>query len=277
MKNPQAGPEATTLRIHHLQVLGQKFRVAVRPGSGVPLLLFNGVGAGLEHLLPFVQRLEGREAIVFDAPGTGESPLPRMPYRPAFLAQQVAGLLDQLGYTEVDVLGISWGGLIAQQFAFQFAQRCRRLVLVSTGSSLMPQGAGRDMSAARAELMEIRGDRPVGWSEPIGIGSQMMAVMGWSSRLWLPRLSQPTLILAGEKDAVMPVANGKRLHALIPHSTLHVLDGKHALLSMNGPRCAELVSAFLQADDAEVRTEHKEHKARAPRGWPFNISALHAA
>lgn len=253
MTNHPGVPVEAAVRMHRIEVLGQTFRVAVRPGRGVPLLMFNGAGASLEQLLPFVKRLEGVEAIVFDAPGTGESPLPRMPYRPLSLVRQVAGILDQLGYGEVDALGVSWGGFIAQQFAWQFPKRCRRLVLVSTGTSLFPSGASGGKSAASAELMEIRGNRPVEWREPIGFGYQMMAVAGWSSRFWLPRLRQPTLILAGARDSIMPVENGKRLHALIPHSTLHVLDGKHALLGSNGPRCADLVSSFLRADDASAQ------------------------
>ena len=76
--------------------------------------------------------LDGPEAIVFDVPGVGGSPAPRLPYRPWTLARLSAQLLDQLGYDHVDVLGVSWGGAIAQQFAFQQAKRCRRLILAAT-------------------------------------------------------------------------------------------------------------------------------------------------
>src|SRR5262249_57347944 len=72
------------------------------------------------------------EAIVFDVPGVGGSPAPRLPYRPWTLVRLTAQLLDQLGYGEVDVLGVSWGGALAQQFAFQQGGRCRRLVLAAT-------------------------------------------------------------------------------------------------------------------------------------------------
>jgi pimeloyl-ACP methyl ester carboxylesterase len=62
----------------------------------------------------------------------GGSPVPALPYRPWMLARLSARLLDQLGHERVDVLGVSWGGALAQQFAFQHAARCRRLVLAAT-------------------------------------------------------------------------------------------------------------------------------------------------
>ena len=70
--------------------------------------------------------------IVFDVPGVGGSPAPALPYRPWMIARLSAALLDQLGHDRADVLGVSWGGALAQQFAFQHAERCRRLVLAAT-------------------------------------------------------------------------------------------------------------------------------------------------
>ena len=100
--------------------------------AGPPLLIFNGIGASIELVEPFLDALDGREAIIFDVPGVGGSPAPRLPYRPGTLARLSARLLDQLGHARVDALGVSWGGALAQQFAFQEAKRCRRLVLAAT-------------------------------------------------------------------------------------------------------------------------------------------------
>src|SRR5499425_131556 len=116
------------------QVEGQTLRVGIRRGEKArpPLLLFNGIGANIELVEPFLDALPGPEAIVFDMPGVGGSPAPRLPYRPSTLARLTARLLDQLGHAQVDVLGVSWGGAPAQQFAFQQAARCHRLVLAAT-------------------------------------------------------------------------------------------------------------------------------------------------
>src|SRR5215472_6150221 len=116
------------------QVEGQTLRVGIRRGehAGPPLLLFNGIGANIELVRPFLAALQGPDAIVFDVPGVGGSPAPRLPYRPSTLARLSARLLDDLGYAQVDVLGVSWGGALAQQFAHQQGSRCRRLVLAAT-------------------------------------------------------------------------------------------------------------------------------------------------
>src|SRR6201987_6465314 len=97
-----------------------------------PLLLFNGMGANIELVEPFLDALDGQPAILFDVPGVGGSPPPWLPYRPSTVARLTAPLLDQLGHEQVDVLGMSWGGALAQQFAHQHPKRCRRLVLAAT-------------------------------------------------------------------------------------------------------------------------------------------------
>src|SRR5438046_3520588 len=123
---------------------GQTLRVGVRPGARErpPLLVFNGIGANIELVEPFLAALDGPEAIVFDVPGVGGSPSPRLPYRPSTIARLASQLLDQLGRQEVDVLGVSWGGALAQQFAFQYRRHCRRLVVAATSPGHLT-GPGR--------------------------------------------------------------------------------------------------------------------------------------
>ena len=102
-----------------------------------PLLLCNGIGSSLDVLMPFVEALDPAIGVIaFDVPGVGGSPLPRRPYRFGGLARLVGSLVQQLGHSRFDVLGISWGGGLAQQIALQNPRRCRRLVLVSTGTGL---------------------------------------------------------------------------------------------------------------------------------------------
>ena len=114
-----------------INVCGQRLHIDIRKGTGVgtPLLLMNGIGVKLELLHPFVDALDpALEIIRFDVPGVGKSPPPIVPHRFSTLALLVQKMLSQLGYKQVDVLGISWGGQLAQQFAFQHASRCRRLI-----------------------------------------------------------------------------------------------------------------------------------------------------
>src|SRR5258708_39323769 len=127
-------PAGSDAGLRPIRVLGKRLAVAVRRGDGTrtPLLLINGIGANLELLQPFVDALDPAiEVIRFDVPGVGGSPTPPLPLRFPALAWLAGRMLDALGYKRVDVLGISWGGGLAQQFAMQHPWRCRRLILVS--------------------------------------------------------------------------------------------------------------------------------------------------
>ena len=119
-----------------LSIGGRIVRVAVREGNPdwPPLLLCNGIGASLELFQPFVDALDPQRGVIrFDMPGIGGSPAPVVPYHLVTLPSLLSGLLYQLGYEQADVLGISWGGGLAQQFAASCPARVRRLVLVATG------------------------------------------------------------------------------------------------------------------------------------------------
>ena len=120
-----------------MEAAGTPLRVAIRPGTGTgpPLLLCNGIGMRLEAFRPFVDALDPAiEVIRFDAPGVGGSQLPNLPYRFTTLALLLREMLHHLGHQQADVLGISWGGGLAQQFALLNPRLCRRLILVATST-----------------------------------------------------------------------------------------------------------------------------------------------
>ena len=139
---PELGSKPDGIEARQISINGQRLQVAIKHGSGnrPPLLLFNGIGANWELAKPFLQALTTTTAIIFDVPGVGGSPRPLLPYRLSTLAQLAAELVAELGYQEVDVAGVSWGGGLAQQFAYQYPKRCRRLVLAATapGGTMVP-------------------------------------------------------------------------------------------------------------------------------------------
>jgi poly(3-hydroxyalkanoate) depolymerase len=268
--------------VRTVAVGGQHLRIAVRPGDGTrtPLLLANGIGASLEVLQPFVDALDPSvEVLRFDVPGVGGSPLPRVPYRLPALARLVAGLLDQLGHATVDLLGVSWGGGLAQQFALCHRDRCRRLVLAATATGTLmvparpkvlarmatprryldPDYAERiaadlyggtmrsDPGRARALL---HGRTRVGPRR--GYLYQLAAGAGWSSLPLLPFIRQPALLLAGDDDPIIPLLNARIMRRLLPHAELHVYHGGHLGLLTEAAALAPVVDRFLRRDDPTI-------------------------
>jgi poly(3-hydroxyalkanoate) depolymerase len=264
------------VQIELRDVGGQRLRVGIRRGDRAlpPLLLFNGIGANIELVEPFLDALEGPQTIVFDVPGVGGSPAPRLPYRPRTLARLSGQLLDQLGHEQVDVLGVSWGGALAQQFAFQQSRRCRRLVLAATspGHLMVPGKPGVLLKMATPRryrdpdyFKTIAGDlyggalrqspelvsnhlRHVSWSSDYGYYLQLIAAMGWSSLPWLRLLEQPTLVISGTDDPIVPVANGRILAKLIPDARLVTIDDGHLFLVTSPRQSADIVADFLGRD-----------------------------
>ena len=264
--------------LRNVTVAGHTVRVAVRrgDGTGTPLLLCNGIGASLDLLQPFVEKLDPAiEVVSFDVPGVGGSPDPLVPYNFAVLAWFVGRLMDQLGHDRFDVLGISWGGGLAQQIAFQNPRRCRRLVLVSTatGSLMVPARISvlrkmatprryRDPQYAIEVAAELYGgklrDDPARVKELMHdesrVGSkrgyvlQLLAGVGWSSLPGLPFLRQRTLVLAGSDDPIIPLVNARIMTRLIPRARLHVYDDGHLGLVTSADDLAPRISAFLRAE-----------------------------
>jgi poly(3-hydroxyalkanoate) depolymerase len=254
--------------------MGQRLKVAIRPGDGTrtPLLLCNGIGANLELLQPFVNALDPAiEVIRFDVPGVGGSPTPALPLRFPALAWLAGRMLEQLGYQRVDVLGISWGGALAQQFALQHRWRCRRLVLVSTatGAIMVP---GRPAVLAKmatprryfdpSYMASIASDIYGGNLHPDlvhdfasqmrpgdarGYFYQILTGSGWTSVPWLHSLRQRTLIVSGDSDPLIPVVNARLMHRLIRRSQLHIFRGGHLGLVVQAHELAPHIGAFLGA------------------------------
>jgi len=281
------GGHAAAAEVRSIFVTGRQLRVAVRRGDGtrVPLLVFNGIGASLDLLQPFVDALDpSLEVICFDAPGVGGSPPPVRPYRFTGLCRLAGQMLATLGYHgAVDVLGTSWGGAVAQHFAVMVRHRCRRLVLVgtATGAIMVPArptvlawmatprrytdpgylervaphlygGSARTEPERVSALMHAQSR--VG--SPRGYLYQLAAGLGWTSLPFLPLVRQPTLILSGDDDPLIPLVNARLLRLLIPHSRLHIYHGGHLGLVTEAADLAPVVDRFLAAADPAAIPDH---------------------
>jgi poly(3-hydroxyalkanoate) depolymerase len=257
----------------------RRLRVSVRRAAGpgparTPLLLLNGIGASLELLQPFVDELPpGIEVIRFDVPGIGGSPVPMVPYHMSTFASLVGALVRRLGHGRVDVMGLSWGGGLAQQFAVTQRKQTRKLVLAATGTgSLMVPARPKvllkmltprrhqDPDYARRIAGEIYGGtmrtNPEAAAAVLhsftrkgparGYYYQLLAGAGWSSLPALGLIRQPTLIVAGDDDPLIPVINAKIMTKGIPRARLHLYEGGHLALLTEAKVLAPVIDGFLR-------------------------------
>ncbi|MGB6117373.1 MAG: poly(3-hydroxyalkanoate) depolymerase [Mesorhizobium sp.] len=267
-------PSGEAMRIGMFEVDGQQLRVGIREGTAdrPPLLMFNGIGANLELAESFMNALDDTTAVIFDIPGIGGSPAPAMPYRPSTMARLAKHLMEQLGFESCDVSGVSWGGGLAQQFAIQYPGFCRKLILCATAPGItMVPGAPNvlmkmasvkrytDKNYMRSIAAEIYGGAfrtdptlitkhaaAMKGATQMGYMLQLFAMSGWTSLPWLWLLPQPTLIIAGTDDPLVPVINAKMMSAVIPKSRLELIDDGHLFLATDPEGSARMIEAFLR-------------------------------
>jgi poly(3-hydroxyoctanoate) depolymerase len=258
-----------------LSVDGDVVRVSVR-GDGTPLLLVMGLGGNIEMWDPLERALNARgvQTIAYDASGTGDSPTRAIPRRMPGLARQAAHILDALGHPDASVLGVSFGGAVAQELTLANPHRVRRLVLASTtcgigsvpgnplalsllatplryysptflrltASILYGPTAAENGELLRDQINARRARPPTVW----GYIGQLVAAAGWTSLPWLHRIRTPTLVLTGGADPIVPPVNGRILAARIPDAELQVVPGAgHLLLMDRAEQCAATIAEFL--------------------------------
>ena len=278
---PTPGTDTAYRDERHVSVGG--LRLFVREeGAGHPLLLINGLGANVEMWREAVRRLSpASHTIVFDAPGMGRSRTSPLPLPLPAVARVIARMLDELGHERVDVVGYSLGGVMAQQLARSAPERVRRMALVGTScgwGSVPPELAQlalistplryfsrsfyrrtnhlldggdrfRDPELAYAQA-EARNSHP---PSVIGYAQQFLQGSTWSSLHWARTLDMPVLVLAGERDRLVPPVNGMLLARHLPNSRLHVLPGEGHLMLFDPESAAlPLLEDFFWSDDLEA-------------------------
>jgi poly(3-hydroxyalkanoate) depolymerase len=251
---------------------GRTLRVAVwrasKATTKLPILFFNGIGANIEAMAPMAELLDDRDFITFDMPGIGGSPDPVVPYNALLMARIAALLLDRFEMPIVDVMGVSWGGAMAQQFALQNGTRTNKLILVATSAGMLmvpgnpaalvkmadprryidPDFMAKHFKTLYGGMVGNKAEH-IGRITPpskTGYFYQLMAMMGWTSAPFLPFMKTETLIMMGDDDQIVPLANGKFLNFLIPNSELFVVEnGGHLFLLSHVEQSISAIRAFL--------------------------------
>lgn len=259
---------------------GRDLRVAVwRSGEAsdnLPILFFNGIGANIEAIAPLADHLADRDFITFDMPGVGGSPDPVVPYNAVLMSRIAALLLDRFEMPLVDVMGVSWGGAMAQQFALQNGARINKLILVATSAGMLmvpgnpkalvkmadprryidPDFMAKHFKTLYGGMVGNKAEHISRLKPPSKTGYfyQLMAMMGWTSAPFLPFMKTETLIMMGGDDQIVPVANGKFLKFLIPSSELLVIEnGGHLFLLSHVEESITAIRRFLDRAAEEER------------------------
>ncbi len=257
-----------------------------RSGSGAPLLYCNGSGATLAAARPVIERLAGSFDVVgFDFRGMGDSPLTSSPYSMADVAADVSGLLDHLGWDRCRLIGLSFGGMVAQEVAVTVPERVERLALLSTSpGGEFPSYPLEELAdlpahdrATRSLLLADRrwtsewlGQHPddlqivltMAEGQPTdedddqraGRLAQLAARRGHDVVDRLARIDSPTFVGCGTFDDIAPVVNAEAITQRVPGAELHVFEGGHLFLFQDERAWPELLE-FLGADEVRPPDE----------------------
>ncbi|GAC1309351.1 MAG: hypothetical protein NVSMB16_05760 [Acidimicrobiales bacterium] len=277
-------------------------------GSGEPLLLLNGLGAHTGMWKALEDNLPGFHIVEFDLPGAGQSPTPGRPIGIPQLATLAVEVMDRYGLQRPDVLGYSMGGMVAQQLASKYPERVRRLVVaastpgvgaiqvnlfamlnvVTPARYLSPRIYSRTIGSmvggrARSDpewvskQAAIRLEHRPSWK---GYLSQIRSMAGWSSLPRLPKVTAPTLVIAGGDDPLAPPTNAMMIAYLIPEARLLILEDEGHLMMVDEQGAGHAaVREFLTTPDyatsdvwrraAVVKaSDVRGALARAPRQLP---------
>lgn len=268
-KTPPANGKFQMVRAGDLML-----RVFTREGDGghPPLVLCNGLGQSIEILFPLMEQFPGRSLIAFDAAGVGRSDIPDEAASIPDHAVMLRQVLVRLGVAQCDLLGISWGGALAQQLTYDNPDRVRRLVLAITSAGGLGSWWGSPIALSEI-LFPMRymhkayGNFIGPWmygGEAIlqpwlfteyssgairpsmkGYMAQVQAMCSWTSLPWLHELRVPTQIIGGALDALIPITNQMLLASQMPNARFAVYAAGHLLMYSRRDEVGELVRGFL--------------------------------
>ncbi len=246
--------------------------------DGPEVLFLNGSGSTIERVRPLVEVLaQSCTVAIADHRGMGRSSVPTPPYSMADYARDAIGLADFLGWDRCSVLGISFGGMVAQELAVTWPERVERLALLCTSP-----GGPTTSSYPLHELSSLPDDERVttmlglldsrfvqpGWfddhpgdlalverlaaqqqetltpEQRIGSDAQMEARRHHDVRDRLGRITCPTLVASGTYDGIAPPSNGAAIAAAVPHAKQRCYEGGHAFFVQDPQALPDVLAAL---------------------------------
>ena len=248
-------------------------------GSGPRLLFINGTGADLRRRQPYVDTLSDHFTVLrYDQRGLGQTEKPDRPYSMADYADDAAALMDLVGWGRAAVLGVSFGGSVAQELARRHPERITRLVLACANPG-GPYGYplldlhGKDPETRARTMMELDLRKTPEWQEANtdkaralieqgmsrGAGRDPVAAMGARRQLearedhdardWLGEIKVPTALFGGRYDGLGTEAGQTFMAERISGSIVRLFEGAHGFLNED-PEAVPALTAFLLGDAA---------------------------
>src|SRR5262245_49698896 len=247
-------------------------------GSGAPFVMIHGAQGDQSMFTAIVPTFTDQfRVLTFDQRGSGLSEKPDMAYSMAMFADDTAALMDHVGFPSAHILGVSMGGMIAQEFVLRHPQKTKSLVLGCTtpggpksvslgGGALARAYSTQPLSAEErgrllAEacftkgyierhpevipaMIEARRQRPI---DPVALGHRMKAAYAHDTYDRLPQITCPTLVITGKDDALISWENSRILAERIPSAKLVLLEPAGHCFWMEQPeQSREAIVAFLQ-------------------------------
>lgn len=248
-------------------------------GEGPRLLMFNGSGSTIDRTRPLLQVLAAHfNVVMHDQRGLGNTEIPEGPYSMSDYATDAIALVDHLGWGTFNVMGISFGGMVAQEFAVTVPERVERLALLCTspggpGGSSYPLHELRSMNeeerasvamtimdtrftpewleehpADKLFVQGIRGDYGATPGSEAERGEIEQLAARRTHDVWerLGAISAPTFVGAGRFDGIAPLSNSEAIAQRIPNAELHVYEGGHGFFAQDASAFPEII-AFLSS------------------------------
>lgn len=263
------------LKFDYIEYKGLSIRYATRSAGkdSKPLLMLNGIGQSIEILEPVIDALEQYYVIAIDVPGTGKSDTPKFPWLMKQHADLVAHLLTELGIERTDVMGFSWGGILARFFCRYHSTKANRLILAASppgyfmfwGSpgvylrmmnprrfhqkgymrSIAPFIYGGDVRHS-FKVVDQNASRLIPPSSK-GYIFQALSSYGTAPLFWVSKLRQSTLILQGVDDPMVPNINALIEKKLFADSKLEFFGCGHLFMLTRLDEMVPKINEFLAA------------------------------
>jgi pimeloyl-ACP methyl ester carboxylesterase len=253
-------------------------------GGGEPLVLVPGFSNGLWIWFKQIPALAQKfRVIVFDPRGIARSAAPDEPISIRLIADDVAALLRALGIESAHILGASFGGFVAQEFALAYPQLTRSLILCCTsfgGSHHVPPPLATLQAIASTKGLNtedrVRENLLLAFSQKYlaenseevervialraanavpdySYQHQLQAAIVFNTEARVSEIKAPTLVLTGDDDIIVPSVNSENLAASIPGARLHIIaGGSHTFFIERAEEFNKIVAEFIESTRAPV-------------------------